>query len=299
MDIKQLKYFVAVAEEEHMTRAAKRLFMAQPPLSRQISLLEQELGVILFDRNGKRLKLTETGKRLYHKAQNILHQLDEMVLETKESKKNISGELSIGALMSCIPILSDKIMYFRDNYPLVSFKIWEDIPSRLIELLEKRIIEIALVRTPTFEAKGFAVSTVETERFYLAVPKNMDPFPDKCEITLKTIKNLPLILLHSGQYIGYNELIIRECDRLGFQPNIICQCSNSTAALLLVIDGIGATILPQQIVTAIPGDTISLKNITDFSLQTDISLVWDNKRYLSNCAKKMLELFQINEENFM
>ena len=107
MDIRQLRYFIVIAEERQLTRAAHRLHMAQPPLSRQLSLLEQELSVNLFERNGRNMHLTEEGKILYTKAKNIIHQLEETITEIKDSGEGLRGNLSIRAFHSCIPFFCE------------------------------------------------------------------------------------------------------------------------------------------------------------------------------------------------
>ncbi|HDR3335956.1 TPA: LysR family transcriptional regulator, partial [Bacillus anthracis] len=93
MDIRKLRYFIVIAEEKQLTRAAQRLHMAQPPLSRQLSLLEQELSVNLFERNGRNMLLTEEGKILYMKAKNIILQLEETITEIKDTSEGLRGKL--------------------------------------------------------------------------------------------------------------------------------------------------------------------------------------------------------------
>nr|WP_025986956.1 LysR family transcriptional regulator [Bacillus anthracis] len=92
MDIRKLRYFIVIAEEKQLTRAAQRLHMAQPPLSRQLSLLEQELSVNLFERNGRNMLLTEEGKILYMKAKNIILQLEETITEIKDTSEGLRGQ---------------------------------------------------------------------------------------------------------------------------------------------------------------------------------------------------------------
>ena len=125
MDIRQLRYFLAIAKEEQITRAAKALNMEQPPLSRQLRLMETELGVKLFDRVGKHLILTQAGYVLETRAKNLLHQLDETLVEVKEIDQGLRGTLAIGSAFSCVSLLPAKIKAFRTKYPLVSIKILE------------------------------------------------------------------------------------------------------------------------------------------------------------------------------
>lgn len=106
MDIRQSRYFLMIAEEGQISRAAKKLHMAQPPLSQQLRLMEEEIGAVLFarKRNGKTMGFTEAGKILYKKAQNILNLFEESILEVKEAGEGIRGSLSIGIVVSCVPL---------------------------------------------------------------------------------------------------------------------------------------------------------------------------------------------------
>lgn len=105
MDIRQLRYFLEIAREGQITRAAKRLHMEQPPLSRQLKQMEKELGVTLFDRSGKRLELTRAGELLRQKAESLLQQFHESLNEVKELDEGVRGTLAIGAVVSCVSLL--------------------------------------------------------------------------------------------------------------------------------------------------------------------------------------------------
>ncbi|MGV2805411.1 LysR family transcriptional regulator, partial [Clostridium perfringens] len=125
MDIRQLRYFLTIAQEGQITRAAKQLNMEQPPLSRQLKLMEEELGVLLFERSGKQLQLTHAGELLQNRAASLLNQFNETLTEVKEIHAGIRGMLSIGAVVSCISLLPQRIQIFRQQYPEVTFKIRE------------------------------------------------------------------------------------------------------------------------------------------------------------------------------
>jgi LysR family transcriptional regulator, salicylic acid-responsive activator of bsdBCD len=141
MDMRQLKYFLTIAQEGQITRAAKLLNMEQPPLSRQLKLMEEELGVLLFDRTGKRLKLTDAGELLKQKAELLLLQFNETIKEVKEREEGVRGVLSIGSVVSCISLLPQRIERYRKRFPEVTFKILEGDHFYLGELLEKRTID--------------------------------------------------------------------------------------------------------------------------------------------------------------
>ena len=256
MDIKQLKYFVTVANEGQITKAAQKLFMAQPPLSRHIIELEKEIGKPLFLRTKKGLELTSAGEALLQKAQDLIFQIENLKYYINDDiPENLSGILKIGSLISCTPKLTDYLKKFASFHPHVTYKIWEDTPNNLLDLLYKREIELLFLRTPTFNAGSLAVVPLAAEQFYLAVPAAMDSCPQRDYISLEEMAELPLIMLHDGKSIGYNELFINDFANLNIKPNIICQCSNSSLAIMLVFSGLGATIMPQQLLKHLPNQS--------------------------------------------
>ncbi|PFS66674.1 LysR family transcriptional regulator [Bacillus cereus] len=288
MDIRKLRYFTVIAEEKQLTRAAQRLHMAQPPLSRQLSLLEQELSVSLFERNGRNMHLTEEGKILYTKAKNIIQQLEETITEIKDTGEGLRGNLSIGAFHSCIPFLSEKIRYFQDNYPHVNLKIWEGGPLYLIEQLENRNIELAILRAP-FNEDVFSSISLSKEPFVLVMPAKWELYHSQLPIPLTELSHIPLLLLHKDTENSYHQLVIDECKNLGIQLNIACECPDSAFILMLIMTGIGASILPKSAVSHIPQEFIKIVDVMDFPYQSESSIIWLKDRKLSKRAQRFIE----------
>lgn len=299
MDIKQLKYFVTVANEGQITRAAQKLFMAQPPLSRHIIELEKEIGKPLFLRTKKGLELTSAGEALLQKAQDLIFQIENLKYYINDDiPENLSGILKIGSLISCTPKLTDYLKKFASFHPHVTYKIWEDTPNNLLDLLYKREIELLFLRTPTFNAGSLAVVPLAAEQFYLAVPAAMDSCPQRDYISLEEMAELPLIMLHDGKSIGYNELFINDFANLNIKPNIICQCSNSSLAIMLVFSGLGATIMPQQLLKHLPNKRTNIKRIEGVSSDTKPVVIFNPKQYISPMAKKLLEIMDVDVKLF-
>lgn len=299
MDIKQLKYFVTVANEGQITKAAQKLFMAQPPLSRHIIELEKEIGKPLFLRTKKGLELTSAGEALLQKAQDLIFQIENLKYYINDDiPENLSGILKIGSLISCTPKLTDYLKKFASFHPHVTYKIWEDTPNNLLDLLYKREIELLFLRTPTFNAGSLAVVPLAAEQFYLAVPAAMDSCPQRDYISLEEMAELPLIMLHDGKSIGYNELFINDFANLNIKPNIICQCSNSSLAIMLVFSGLGATIMPQQLLKHLPNKRTNIKRIEGVSSDTKPVVIFNPKQYISPMAKKLLEIMDVNVKLF-
>lgn len=160
VDMRQLRYFLAIAHEGQITRAAKQLNMEQPPLSRQLKLIEQELGVVLFDRNGKRLQLTQAGEMLRNRALALMKQFEETITYVQELGEGVQGVLSIGAVVSCVSLLPSVLRKFTEKYPQVTFKIQEGDHFLLGELLENRDLEFIVTRLPfqsDFQSQHYSV----------------------------------------------------------------------------------------------------------------------------------------------
>lgn len=288
MDIRQLRYFIAIAEEKQLTRAAHRLHMAQPPLSRQLALIEQELSVPLFERNGRDMYLTEEGKLLYKRAKSIVNQLEETVVEIKDMEEGIRGVLSIGIVHSCIPFISEKIRYFRENYPLVTLKIWENNPSYLCKQLEERDIELALLRAP-FKKAIFSSVRLSEEPFVLVMPAKWELSDSKTAIQLDELKNIPLLLLHKDKEDSYHQMIMSECSRMGIELDSVCECPDSAVLIMLIMDGVGASILPKSVASYIPREFIRVMDILNFPFKSESSLIWLKDRQLSKSASRFIE----------
>src|SRR6478736_159768 len=155
MDIRQLRYFIAIAEQGTISKAAEHLHMAQPPLSRQLKMMEDELGVVLFDRNKKKkVTLTSQGELFLKKAKKLLHGMEEAILEVKEFSEEISGTLSVGSTIYCASILLSNLKEFRQKYSHIKFNIWEGDSTHLMNLLKNRQIDIALLLLRPTEGTG-------------------------------------------------------------------------------------------------------------------------------------------------
>jgi molybdate transport repressor ModE-like protein len=292
VDIRQLRYFTAIAEEGQISQAAKKLNMAQPPLSQQLQLMEEELGVKLVERkrNGKRMELTEAGRVLYEKAQSVLHLFSESIKEVKEIGEGLQGTLSIGVVPSCVSYLPNRIQCFNQRYPLVSFKIWGGDPYEIREHLEYRKIEIAIVRFP-LEMKGLSMVQLKKEPFVFVVPKIWEAFSLREKISMIDVKDIPLLLTHRKKGEGVYERIIEECIRFAFHPTVLCECPDVNILLSLVASGIGASILPKSAIPAFLSEDVNVLEITDSSLQSEIALIWLENRYISKAARSFIEGF--------
>ncbi|MFB6364170.1 LysR family transcriptional regulator [Paenibacillus elgii] len=294
MDLRQLRYFLAIVKEGQITRAAKTLNMEQPPLSRQLKLMEEELGVTLFDRDGKRLRLTHAGELLRQKAESLLHQFNESMQEVKELDESVQGVLSIGAVVSCISLLPKRIETFREKYPEVTFRIWEGDHFLLGEQLEKRSVELIVARLPfeaSSESQSYAVRPLPSDPFVVVIPGKWLPDPAQETIRLQELADFPFLTLKTDRTTGMHDRVVTECRRHGFEPRIICECSSVAVIIAMVAAGLGATVLPKSVMTAFPLPSIRTLPLADADFQSDVGILWLNNRYLSRAARRFIDHF--------
>lgn len=290
MDLRQLRYFATIAEEGQITRAAKKLHMAQPPLSQQLKALEEELNTLLVQRNGKNIELTAAGKVLYKRATNLLSQIDETIMEVKEVGEGLKGTLSIGSVKTCFSYLPQRIRIFREKYPKVTFRLYEGDTYRLLQDLRNRHIEVAIVRLP-LESRSDDLSLIPlpTDYFVAVIPETWNY---QNSIGLDELSNVPLMLLQRFKGVGLYEIIIEACRKKHFEPNIICQCSDADMILSLVREGVGASFLPRSVLQSIPTEGLKILELEEFSIPSESAVIWLKDRYLSKSAVTFIDTFK-------
>lgn len=285
MDIRQLRYFLTLAEEGQITGAARKLHIAQPPLSQQLKQLETELGVKLFERGSRNIRLTEAGELLCNKAEQILKLTEATEKELRDFNKGMVGTLSIGAVStSGSALLPDGIKIFHDTYPNVKFEIWEGNTFRILEILNSGVIELGIVRTP-FNMDNFNSICLDKEPMVAAYTACEMPE----SITLDKLSDKPIII-----YKRFENLLHHTFSSNGINPDIICKTEDARTALLWADSGIGFAIVPRSAVKLIRSSRIKYTELEEPSLITQIAAIWMKNRYLSTAAKNFLKMF-INE----
>lgn len=291
MNLKQLRYFYEIANEGQITRAAKKLHIAQPPLSQSLKALETYLGVQLFERNGRQMELTEAGKVLYDKAKVMFQHIDETIIEVKETGQGMRGTLAIGSTKSCFSHIPDKLKLFLEKYPNVRIKLIEGDSYFLTKQLMEREIEAALVRLP-IDMNGFSFQHLPPEEYVAIVPNRWLMDEEQTEITIEGLANLPLVLLHRIRGIGQFEIVLEKFKAKKLKPNVICESPDVDMLLGLVNKGIGATIIPKASMLKNYLTNARILRLKDVNLVSESAIIWLENRYLSKSAKRFIELFQ-------
>lgn len=286
MDIRQLRYFVAIAETGQITAAAKRLNIAQPPLSHQLKIIERELGVTLVERGKKSVTLTVEGVSLYQRAVDLLKIFDNMVVEVRELKGGVHGVLHIGTTLYSAPFLLGHLIYFRKMYPHLKYKVWEGEPDRLQELLDSRSIEVALTNVPVRISHAY-IHPLQPDPFVFVTTRAVaDKYPDL--IHMKSIVKEPLILMGPVYGTGIYNRIVDELHRFSDTPNIVCESQDSTMLFRLLHSGFGSAIMPKSALSLVPNHNLVHLSIEGTSLAYEPAVVYKVGTHLSNAAKMFI-----------
>ncbi|MEH7253800.1 LysR family transcriptional regulator [Neobacillus niacini] len=301
MDIRHLKYFIAIAEEGKILKAAKRLNISQPPLSNQLMQLERELGIKLFNRQNQRLTITHEGKLFYQRAKKILKLVEGTVEEFKELSEGIRGTLSIGSIATLgATLLPERIRDFQKRYPNVQFQVWEGDPNRIMELVANRIVEIGIVRLPIND-QLFDMIKLSEEPLVVAMSKEWNIGEDRDYVTLSELEGKPLMCISTPKgtsvynHSSVSNKVAAACLQNGIEPRVIGECSNITPLLTWALHDIGIAVVPQSAKNIIPNSGLIFKEIREPIIMTNQSaLIWLKENYLSSISRKFIETFPLN-----
>ena len=244
MELRHLRYFLAVAEELHFGRAARRVHIAQPPLSRQIQQLEKELGIELFKRTKKSVQLTDAGRIFQKEAENVLQSLARGIAKAKLASRGEAGWLSIGSIGSANYVVLPPILReFRKNYPEVELVLHSiESPEQNQMLLEERI-DVSFARFSRPET-GLVFETVYREELVAALPPYHHLAHRKI-LSLSDLKNEPFILFPT-QPSAHAENTLQVFANEGLSPKVTQTVKELYIALGLVAAGIGITLVPSS-----------------------------------------------------
>jgi DNA-binding transcriptional LysR family regulator len=245
MELRHLRYFIAVAEERHITRAAVRLGMQQPPLSQQIKALENELGVSLLTRGARGVELTVAGQALLEDAYAILESVSRASARTQRSGRGQIGKLSIGFTTSAAlhPLVPKVIRAFRQAYGLVELDLHENAAADLTEAIMRRDIQVAVLRAPVARPAELAFLELLHEELLVVLPVGHGLIGDGA-VDLKDLAQERFILVRRPGAPGIYENVIHACRAAGFEPHIAAEVPHMLTNINLVAAGEGISMVP-------------------------------------------------------
>jgi|SRR5579864_1891262 len=243
MEVHQLRYFCAVAQEGSFTRAARQQHIAQPSLSQQIRKLEDELGARLFDRLGRTVKLTPFGETFLPRVKAILRDMENAKQEIEEMSGQERGRLVIGSIPTIAPYLLPLCLTsFTSQFPQIQVSVVEEITSELLDRLHKGTIDLALLALPVAEGP-YDCYELFRERLHLVVPEN-HRLASRPGARLKQVEQDPFLLLKEGHCFRENTLAA--CGRARLEPNVIFESGQFSTLLAMVAAGMGVSVVPEM-----------------------------------------------------
>lgn len=256
MELRHLRYFVAVAEELHFRRAAERLHISQPPLSLQISQLEEEVGAPLFERTRQRVLLTAAGRTFLVHAQQILRQADAAKHAASLAARGEAGELRIGFTQSVkfIPGFLKTLRLFRRRFPGVALSLQEMDSVTQVNALAGRRIELGVMPLPHEPmVSTVKLSHLMTDPMVLATA-NDGELGQRATVRVADLQGQPLICTPRFSGFGLHQHLARICWARGFVPDVVHESDTLASIVVLVATGLGSAVLPQSIATiGVPG----------------------------------------------
>ena len=288
MELRQLRYLVALDEERNFTRAAAREHIAQPALSQQIRRLEEEIGLALVDRTTRRVAITDAGDCLVARARRILAEVDAAHTELQGLRGVQTGRVTVGAMHTMGPVdISLALAIFHERHPRVELTVREQSSEELAEMLRVDELDLAFLSvTERIESHGLGFQQLVSEELVIVLP------PDH---RLGHRRRLRMAELAGEQFISYRagarlrELLISAGQQAGFEPLIKLESNESQRIRRLVERGMGVAILPRSDAEG-PGAEIVVAALIEPALSRDITLAWRDGRQLPPAAAEFLEL---------
>ena len=292
MELHQLEYFVAVAEEASFTRAASRVHVAQPGVSAQVRRLESELGQQLLDRSGRSVRLTEVGSAVLPFARAALDAVANARLAVDDLAGLVRGQVTVGMVSGCaLPVLAELLAGFHDRHPGVAIALVEDNSDRLVERLRDGRLDLALIgwaeQTP---ADIDSVVLVDEELVAVVAPGHplagtgagAGARAGAGAITIRQLRDLPLVSLPRGT--GVRAALDAACAAAGFTPRIVFEASALPMVVELADRGLGLAVVPASIPNG-PG----ILRLTDPQLRSRLELAWPSAPAANPAARALIE----------
>lgn len=282
MDIIQLKYFLTVAQYHHITLAADHLYISQSSLSKHISQLEDEIGLKLFDRGKRTIRLTSAGYEFFSFAEEIIAKHNMMMVKMQQYRQIDQGCLTLGS----IPIMSQydihrAIAAFAKQYPDITIHTFEEKGDQVLKMLDDEQLDLAIVRTATLSGNSYKVIPLADDEMVLVTHTNHPLTKVKRPLPLKEAANESFILLDSGP--GLHGLCLSTCAKAGFVPSITYQHTRIETIIGFVAENLGVSLLMKKTISFFQHPDIVWLELQEPAIST-IALVFPHGKKLSPSA---------------
>lgn len=285
MELRVLRYFLTVAREESITKASEVLHITQPTLSRQLSQMEEELGVTLFERGSRRITLTNEGVLLRRRAEEILQLVDKTEKELAEQEEQVEGRISIGCgEMASVRLLPELFKTFREKYPLVSFDIFTATADLVKEQMDKGLIDIGLLLEPVDMEKYDFIRLSEREKWVVLMRPD-DPLAEKKLVTAKDLSALPLIL---PRRMSVQSELASWFGEYYEGLNVVFTSNLSTNGAVMVNNGLAYSLVIEGAVQYWDKSRVIYRPLSPELTSTSV-LAWKRRQPFSLAATKFIE----------
>jgi LysR family transcriptional activator of glutamate synthase operon len=288
MELRQLRYLVALAEELNFTRAAANEHVAQPALSQQIRRLEDEVGLALVERTTRHVTLTAAGELLVVRARRVLAELEAAGTELEALRGIDTGHVTIGAMHTMGPVdLSVALALFHERHPNVGLTVREQSSEEMAEMLRVDELDLAFLSvTERVEAHGLGLHQLVSEALVVLLPPN-HPLGGRGEVRMADLADERFISFRAGARL--RELLFAAGRQAGFEPRVTLESNESQRIRRLVARGLGVAILPRSDGEG-PGAEVTVAPLVEPALRRDITLAWREGRRHAPAAAEFLEL---------
>lgn len=272
MELRHLRYFVAVAEELHFGRAAKRLIMAQPPLSQQIQQLEEELAVVLLTRTHRRVELTDAGQAFLVEAYKILDHVEQAKSLAQRTARGEIGKLAVGFVSSAaFELLPRLLATYHEMHPQIHISLHEMEKDEQIAALFAKQIQIGLSRPPIASAE-LCSEIILREPLLLALPLQ-HPLVGKAQITIQDLVNETFVLQPRHWTLGLYDHVMNLCHAAGFSPNVKQEAADTYLIVGLVATNMGISFMPAS-AQSLRSQGVIYRRLEGNTTQIEMAMVW-------------------------
>lgn len=270
MELRHLRYFLALAEELSFVKAAEKLCISQPPLSRQIKELEIELNARLFNRNNKRVELTEAGKYFEKEVRQLLQSLDRITLKTQRISNNLNGDFRIGYISSTFSgDIAKLIKFLSKKYPYVNFRLYEIPTAKQIKALEEGKIELGIIRG-SVKSQSIKTNLWFSDSFSVVFNKKNTDL--KSEKDMEQLRDETFVFFNKQYAPQYYDSLIEICANYGFSPQVVHESNNISSIIQLVKNGLGTSIVPTNVIKSYSDPELGFIELRNNSFSTDVLL---------------------------
>ncbi|MBD2075657.1 LysR family transcriptional regulator [Phormidium sp. FACHB-592] len=295
MELRHLRYFVAVAEELHFNRAAERLHIAQPPLSQQIKQLEVELGVELFDRRTKRqVQLTEAGQVLLQATYRILAQVEQATSDTQRAGRGETGTLVVGFTSTVVyDILPAILSQYQQQFPNVNLVLRELTTTQQEEALQNHQIEIGFCHPP-LKNENLELEPISQESLVVALPE-VHPLACETTIPIASLADESFILFPRYLGSGFYDQIVSFCQQANFSPKVVQEAVQMQTIIGLVSANMGVALVPASLQNLQRAGVV-YKPLAGTTPQVEIAIAWRSDNVTPVLCEFLLAVKQYMKE---